>query len=64
MPMQAAFHNQVMNITEPVSQFVIFDCTSCEWTGTVKELALINNFSCCPKCNEFDVRVQNSMVNF
>jgi len=64
MTTQAVFYNKVMNITERVNPFVIYYCTSCDFKGVVKQLASKDGFSCCPECNEFDVRVQNNMVNF
>lgn len=56
--------NKHMNITENVNPFTVFHCTSCSWVGVAADLSLLKGFSCCPKCQEFDVRVQNTMVNF
>lgn len=64
MPDSAVIYNKEMNITENVNPFTLFGCTSCEWSGTAAELSLIKGFSCCPECYEFDVRVQNTLVNF
>lgn len=64
MPNSATFFNKEMNITERVPPTVVFGCVSCDWSGVVAELAFINGFSCCPICYEYDVRVQNHMVNF
>lgn len=54
------FHNQPMNISSEVNSNVLFKCTGCTWSGHVSELGLFLNFSCCPECYEYDVRVLNN----
>jgi hypothetical protein len=63
MPQQAVVFNKIMNITEVVHSDVIFICTRCDWSDSVKNLGLFIGFSCCPQCYEFDVRVKDKLLS-
>ncbi|XPF92676.1 hypothetical protein ACM9HF_20080 [Colwellia sp. RE-S-Sl-9] len=56
-------HNKPMNITERVLDNVAFECTSCNWVGFPEFLAILNDFSCCPICHEYDVRVKDKLLS-
>lgn len=50
------FHEKEMNITTAVNPDLRFFC-SCNWSGFATELAKQNDYSCCPSCGDFDVRM-------
>lgn len=57
MPDSVAFYDQQMNITQRVAPNVRFYCASCDWRGVATELGNFQGMSCCPKCRDFDIRV-------
>lgn len=55
----AFFFDKTMNITERVPAQEKFFCSQCSWVGLATDLATHKQFSCCPECKNYDVRVQN-----
>ena len=51
-----AFFEKKLNITSLVFANQPFHC-SCGWSGVATELAKSNDFSCCPACGDFDIRM-------
>lgn len=57
MSNSVAFFDAQMNITQRVANNTRFYCYSCDWRGVATELGNLKGMSCCPKCRDFDVRV-------
>lgn len=53
-----AIHDHYMNITYRVVNETQFEC-DCGWQGLATELVVFKDFTCCPICLNFDVRVKN-----
>lgn len=62
MASSVAIFDKTMNITERVLRHTPFMC-DCGWFGVATELANLKGFSCCPKCNNFDVRINFEMIS-
>jgi hypothetical protein len=56
MAESGAFYEKTLNITSLVPANQPFHCF-CGWSGLATELAKSNDFSCCPACGDFDIRM-------
>jgi len=56
MANSVVFFDKNINITSLVSLNQSFFC-SCGWCGVATELANSNDYSCCPKCGDYDIRM-------
>jgi len=56
MANSVAFFEKNLNITSLVPLNQSFFC-GCGWCGVATELAKSNDYSCCPDCGDYDVRM-------